>query len=114
MFSNVLDHPQDSSVKEVLPKDLISVKDKAVLIDVREPDEFSGELGHIPGAKLVPLGTIATSTEIDFSETVVFVCRSGGRSAKATKWALDQGHKNVFNMRGGMILWNEEGLETEK
>ena len=51
--------------------------------------------------------------EIPKDKTVVFVCRSGGRSARATAHALEHGYTNVYNLKGGMILWNELHLETE-
>ncbi len=55
------------------------------LIDVREPAEFDGPLGHIAGARLVPLGTLASGlAPFDRERPVVTVCRAGGRSAQAT------------------------------
>ncbi|MGE4130194.1 MAG: rhodanese-like domain-containing protein [Bdellovibrionales bacterium] len=46
-------------------------------------------------------------------KTVVFVCRSGARSGRATAFAFEQGFKYVYNMKGGMIRWNELNLEVE-
>ena len=51
--------------------------DDIQVIDVREPDEFSSGLGHIPGARLLPLAQLARSAEIDPAWQVVTVCRSG-------------------------------------
>lgn len=91
------------------------VKDYEV-IDVRRPDEFIGELGHIPGARLVTLGP-----DLDeFLHThekqnkILFVCRSGARSGQATQMALSLGFKDVTNMAGGMIRWNEMGFKITK
>jgi hydroxyacylglutathione hydrolase len=86
------------------------------LIDVRSPEEFSGELSHVPGSELITLGEEldkALST-LDKGEKIIFICRSGNRSGKATTAALENGFKNVLNMKGGMLLWNELGLEVEK
>ncbi len=84
------------------------------LIDVRQPDEFSGELGHIPSAKLIVLDEIPDRlSEISKDKTTVFVCRSGGRSAKATAIARENGYHNTFNLKGGMLLWNELHFPTE-
>ncbi len=80
------------------------------LIDVRRPDEFTGELGHIPGAILKTLGPEL----MDFLETankhepILFICRSGVRSAQATGIAMDYGFEQVYNMEGGMLYWNTE------
>ena len=83
-----------------------------VLIDVRRPDEYSGELGHINGAKLVTLGPeleayLAAGNK---DEKILFICRSGMRSANATLSAIQLGYKNVFNMEGGMLLWNQKNF----
>ena len=76
--------------------------------------QFHGDLGHIPNAKLIVLNTIPNKlSEIPKDKTVVFVCRSGGRSARATAHALEHGYTDVYNLKGGMILWNELHLETE-
>lgn len=79
------------------------------LIDVRRPDEYTGELGHIEGAELVTLETDLENTlpRWEPEDTYVFVCRSGKRSTDATLFALQKGFKNVFNLEGGMIGWNE-------
>ena len=101
-------------VLDVDAQELANLTDQVVLIDVRQPEEFTGELGHIPGANLIVLDTLAEHLdEIPKDQTVVFVCRSGGRSARAAAYAMEQGYQNVYNLKGGMILWNELHLETE-
>ncbi len=79
-----------------------------VLIDVRRPDEFDGELGHIEGATLKTLGPELEDflSVANKNENILFVCRSGVRSAHATALAMDLGFTNVCNMEGGMIYWN--------
>ncbi|MCO6449938.1 MAG: rhodanese-like domain-containing protein [Caldilineales bacterium] len=84
-----------------------------VLIDVREPDEYAA--GHIPGATLIPLGSIPSRmSEIPADKTVIAVCRSGNRSGQATQFLRDQGFDNVHNMDGGMIAWEQAGYQVEK
>lgn len=84
------------------------------LIDVRQPEEYTGELGHIPGSELMVLQTIPeVLATIPKDEVIVFICRSGGRSAQATAFASAQGYEHVFNMKGGMLLWNDLKLPTE-
>lgn len=82
-------------------------RDEVVLVDVREPEEFVGELGHIAGASLVPLATLpaALQTTPRHHRTIV-VCRSGGRSAKAAQTLLAAGYTHVASLRGGMLAWN--------
>lgn len=84
------------------------------LIDVRRADEFNGELGHIDGAKLVTLGPDldAYLSKANKNDQILFICRSGMRSANATLNALGLGYKSVFNMEGGMLLWKQKNFPT--
>jgi hydroxyacylglutathione hydrolase len=101
---------------EISPDNLSKTLSSYKLIDVRRPDEFVGELGHIEGASLATLETSLEShlTKLPKDASYVFVCKSGGRSSVATKLALSMGFKNVFNMTGGMLGWNQAGLQVKK
>ncbi len=77
-----------------------------VVLDVREPEEYGGPLGHIDGAKLIPLGSLAArSTEVPTDRPIVAVCRAGGRSAQATVILQRAGFTDVANLAGGMLRW---------
>lgn len=83
---------------------------RPILLDVREREEFAG--GHIPGARLIPVGQI--SKHIDElagleERPIVTVCRSGGRSATAAAVLTVAGFKNVRSLDGGMRRWTELG-----
>jgi glyoxylase-like metal-dependent hydrolase (beta-lactamase superfamily II)/rhodanese-related sulfurtransferase len=85
------------------------------VVDVREPAEFSGGLGHIAGARLLPLAELAArSTEIDKTRPVVTVCRSGARSAQASVLLAKAGFTQVANLAGGMLRWRGEALAFEQ
>jgi glyoxylase-like metal-dependent hydrolase (beta-lactamase superfamily II) len=85
------------------------------VVDVREPQEFSGELGHVPGARLVPLASLRDAThEWDREREIVLVCRSGGRSAHAAVELANQGFRHLYNLRGGMLAWNAVSLPIER
>lgn len=79
------------------------------IIDVRNPNEFNNELGHIAGAELKVLGPELVNflETADRNEEIIFICRSGSRSGNATSIALQMGFKFPANMTGGMIRWNE-------
>jgi sulfur dioxygenase len=85
------------------------------LIDVREPDELTGPLGHIEGVELVPLKTVAqAAASWDKAAPLVLVCRSGGRSGKAAIELLSMGFRKVASMRGGMTRWNDARLPVAR
>ncbi len=76
------------------------------IIDVREPDEYTGPLGHIPGARLVPLGGFAQAAPgLSKEKPIVTVCRAGGRSAQAFTTLKKLGFDKVANLPGGMLRW---------
>lgn len=84
--------------------------DEAHVVDVREVDEFGGELGHIDGAHLVPLSTIPVEARTwNPTAQIVLVCRSGARSALAARQLVQMGFRRVINLRGGMRGWNAAG-----
>ncbi len=98
------------------PEEVLSKLGHVKIFDVRGLDEFHNELGHIPTAKLCTLGEkLEQQLNLeDKTKEIVFVCRSGKRSAVATRLALDHGFKNVFNMQGGMLKWNELKFPLER
>jgi sulfur dioxygenase len=84
------------------------------IVDVREPDEFNGPLGHVPGAKLIPLGALLEKKSLLSPETpIVIVCRSGARSAQATVLLAKAGFEKVANLSGGMLRWRTQRLAVE-
>jgi sulfur dioxygenase len=84
------------------------------IVDVREPDEFNGPLGHVPGAKLVPLGVLAGKTgDMEKRTPIVVVCRSGARSAQATLVLGKAGFDKVANLSGGMLRWRAQRFQVE-
>ncbi|MBL7689005.1 MAG: MBL fold metallo-hydrolase [Bdellovibrionaceae bacterium] len=117
-------HPQKvNGISEITPEDLRSAMASerwqpgtVKLIDVRRPEEYVGEYGHVIGAELVTLGPDLERFLIDGNrdEEIVFICRSGGRSGHATGVATEMGYKAVINMQGGMIRWTELKYPVEK
>jgi rhodanese-related sulfurtransferase len=108
-------NPHYPEVQEADPQDVFSHKNDLTLIDVRQPDEYVGNLGHVDGAKLIVLDALPERmSEIPKDKPVVMICKSGGRSMRATAYLLNQGYDKVYNMIGGMMLWNDYGLPTSK
>ncbi len=96
------------------PTAVAGLRDALHIVDVRQPSEYTGELGHIPGAVLVPLNTIvAESRSWDRAAPVVLVCRSGGRSSSAAEQLVAAGFTRVMNMTGGMLAYRADDLPVE-
>ncbi len=114
-FKDVLANQHQQDCFDVTCQEVLEHKESIQVVDVRTNTEFKGELGHIDGAILNTLDDLPTKLkDLDKSKTTVFVCRSGGRSTQATLLAKEKGFTSCFNMQGGMLAWNELGLEITK
>jgi rhodanese-related sulfurtransferase len=88
-----------------------SVPEGAYLLDVRENNEW--DAGHAPNATHVPLGELpARYAELPVDQSIVVICRMGGRSAKATAFLRDRG-LDAHNYEGGMRAWAAAGAPME-
>lgn len=94
------------SAKEV--NERIARGAKLLLVDVREPWEY--DLCKIPGAKLIPLGTIPANlnTLLDVADEVICYCHHGMRSLDAAVWLRQQGVESAKSMAGGIERWSAE------
>lgn len=104
---------QRPSVPEVEPLDAWERvrRGEAVIVDVREPDEVAEV--SVLSAIHIPLGQLASQVAtIPPAPEVLFLCRSGHRSAYATEFFLRQRQTPASNIRGGIIAWHEIGLPT--
>jgi rhodanese-related sulfurtransferase len=86
--------------------------EKMVLLDVREQEELTGELGHLGGIVHIPLGQLPmrVSELRDKDADVIMICKVGGRAARAGEFLESNGFKKVIVLEGGMTAWNEAGL----
>lgn len=103
-------------MREITCEELKEKKEQFRLIDVRTPEEYVGELGHIPGTELQPLGPdfMEFLKTLNPQQRIVFVCRSGARSGQTTLLSQELGFTQSYNMVGGMLRWNQLGYETRK
>jgi sulfur dioxygenase len=97
-------------------RDRIAGANPPMLIDVREENEYRGELGHIAGAHLIPLkelperiGELGDAKGRD----IVAICRVGVRSATAAAILTGLGFEHVWNLKGGMLEWKDARLPVE-
>jgi uncharacterized membrane protein YdjX (TVP38/TMEM64 family)/rhodanese-related sulfurtransferase len=93
----------------------LAAGDAVMLVDVRQPDEFTAPPGHLPGAVNVPLAELAGRTP-DLARRklpIVVVCRTDRRSARAAADLSAAGVKDVAVLRGGTDGWHQRGLMLE-
>ncbi len=87
--------------------------DKTTLVlDVRSLDEYLGEQGHIAGVTHIPLEQLASRIDdlTEYTEsTIVIICRTDKRSAKASQILTRNGYADVHIVKGGMTDWNQKG-----
>ncbi|HET6760551.1 MAG TPA: molybdopterin-synthase adenylyltransferase MoeB [Gemmatimonadaceae bacterium] len=98
------------AVMEIQPSQLaerLQRGEKLEIIDVREPYEW--QIGHIPGARLVPLDRIAEEIpRLDKRRETILYCKVGGRSMKAAQQLANAGVADVRNLTGGILRWIDE------
>ena len=90
-------------------KEQLKRKTPPMILDVRTPEEFTGELGHIPQALNIPVtGLSQRLGELESSKTkeIITVCKSGGRAHTAAQILMQAGFSHVHVMMGGMLGWN--------
>jgi len=101
--------------------DMMQSGKEVLIIDVRTPGEFTGNLGHIGGALNLEAGALASrlgdsSGQFDGlkGEPVFITCRTENRSPRAAKMLTRAGFTNVCIIKSGMAGWNRQGLPTER
>ncbi len=89
--------------------------EKAVVIDVCEPNEFAS--GHVGGARNVPLGQLEKQLEATVKNKqlpLILVCASGMRSGRALAVAKKLGYENAYSLAGGMGAWRAANMPVSK
>jgi sulfur dioxygenase len=109
-----------NQVRELRPEEvqgLLEASPPPVIVDVREPEEYAGELGHIRGSLLIPLKELpsrARELEPYRDRHIIAVCRAGVRSTTAAAILTGLGFDHVSNLKGGMLDWNDRHLPVER
>lgn len=94
---------------------LLINREKAVVIDVCEPNEFAA--GHVGGAKNLPLGELEAKLAgmvKNKSVPLILVCQSGARSGRAVAIAKKLGYEQAQSLGGGLAAWKAANLPVEK
>ncbi len=100
-------------VQHIAPEDAFALllTDAAVMLDVREPEEWNAEKFIVPEVIYMPLGKVIYSLDkIPKDKTVIVACRAGIRSSKIVNLLYYQGFHDATNLDGGILKWVEVGL----
>jgi rhodanese-related sulfurtransferase len=101
------DHGRVMMPLQVPTVSVAEVPDDAVVLDVREDDEWAA--GHIEGATHIRMGDVpARLDDLPEADPLYVTCRSGGRSARVAAW-LNQNGYDAVNVAGGMGEWDAAG-----
>ena len=101
----------DGSYQQITQEEAKEMMDtqEVIILDVREQDEYDS--GHIPGAVLLPVGTIneetASAVIPEKDDTVLVYCRSGNRSKTASATLAGLGYTSIYEF-GGINTWSYE------
>ncbi|HEC14600.1 MAG TPA: rhodanese-like domain-containing protein [Rhodospirillales bacterium] len=102
-------------------KEALEAGRDVVVLDVRTPGEFTGPMGHMPGAVNLPLNEMANQLkeitaklEPYKAEPVYVTCRTENRSPRAARMLKSLGFTKVSIVKGGMKRWAKEGLTVEQ
>ena len=117
LLINNLIGPRLKGYKVAKPSEAIAMinHEEAVVVDVRESNEFSN--GHIINSIHMPLGTFKDKTkdlEKYKDKPIIVSCRSGSRSAAACGMLKKAGFENVYNLSGGVMAWQSANLPLVK
>lgn len=117
LFPTVADVAATDAIDAAALAAMIGSDESPLLVDVREPEEFVGELGHVEGSLLVPLDTLQRRLPklagyVD--RPLVLICRAGARSASACAMLRQAGFARVLNLTGGMLAWTDAGLPVQR
>ncbi len=120
MFDIFGERSLQDEIRHISPEEAVHIIEKdtnndVIVLDVREPHEFNGNNGHIKDAQLVPLRFLplkAKELEHHKDKKIIVVCCSGRRSYTASSILKRHGFKNIYNLKGGMILWKKLGLKS--
>ena len=105
---------KSSAYQTITVTELKQLQDKGeefLLIDVRSEEEYKS--GHIQGARLLPLETLANRyTELNSDNTIIVICHSGNRSHFACELLQRLNVSNIQNLEGGITAWQHAGCPS--
>lgn len=102
-----------AGVQEIAPEWVAQHRADLHVLDVRTKAELDGELGHLDGARCIPLDELrARVSEVPTDKPVIVICQTGRRSAMGASILEKAGVEKVANLSGGMVAWRTLGLPS--
>jgi len=92
------------------PAQLESRQNQLLVIDVRGWLEYW--IGHVPGSRRLSRNSILK--EISKDQAISIICLSGHRSTMAAQWLVTQGYRQVYNLQGGLLAWQNTGYPVQR
>ncbi|UCE93629.1 MAG: rhodanese-like domain-containing protein [Flavobacteriaceae bacterium] len=105
----------ESKISLISASELDKVNDGILLIDVRTPEEFAS--GHIENSININIGSDDFKEQIAAlpkDQEIYLYCKKGGRSNSAAKMIEGMEFKKIYDLKGGITAWEDEGLKTVK
>lgn len=108
----------EKAIRNINPIDAFNMMEEGeplTIVDVREPTEYKGDMGHIEGSLNIPLSELNRKLNeiiLPRDHPIAFICATGERSLYASKYAVELGFSNPMNIRGGIVQWHLSGLEV--
>ncbi len=109
-FTLIQPDTKEASYKNISTEQVLSLvgSDDVIFLDVREPKEYNA--GHIPGCTLMPKNSGVFEEEyskLPKDKKIIVYCHSGGRSARASKFLVEQGYIDITNVTDGFSDYQE-------
>lgn len=106
---------EESKISLITAKELHKLNDSILLIDVRTPEEFAS--GHIENSININMRSDDFKEQIaalEKGKEIYLYCKKGGRSNSAAKMIEDMEFEKIYDLKGGITAWEDEGLKTVK
>ena len=106
---------KESKISLITASELNKANDSILLIDVRTPDEFAS--GHIQNSVNIDMRSDDFKEQIaalEKGQEIYLYCKKGGRSNSAAKMIEEMDFEKIYDLKGGITAWEDEGLKTVK
>ena len=99
----------------VTPEDLNKAGDEIILLDVRSPEEYAqGHIKHAKNVNYFDADFMDQILKLDKNEEIYLYCKGGKRSNNAANKLKQAGFTKIYDLKGGIVNWTNQGLDISK